>query len=702
MSDVSVSIGYLRVFKTDGVEVLRATGEALLSNGRVLSTLRPEDGLTWNVDTYQSGTIVTLRLVNRSSGSVNVEQLRPLVAERGYADLSLAQLRILQTGWQSWSRAYPPAPFEPNLTSAAPPIRGPALSHRRPDSEVVPWMTILEADDHPSLLLGFCAAHHQLGTLEIIPSGGAGHAIVAATELDGIELAAGAEAVSEPLMIGVGDSGKLLDVYARRAAEQMNARTAREVLTGWCSWYQFYTNVTEADVDRNVQSLVRHRDQLPVHLIQLDDGYQHAVGDWLEVNNKFPSGMRALVERIRDNGFIPGLWLAPFILSAHSHTLADHPDWVVRDEAGQPLTALDNWGSANYALDTTRPDVLEWLDGVIRIVCDDWGFEYLKLDFLYAAAMRGVRHDRRVTAVEAYRRGLEVVRKSAGERYILGCGAPLLASVGLVDGMRVGSDVAAYWGAEGNADGPSLRNATRATLARLWLHGRWWINDPDCAIVRSSETALTPAEVESWTSVIALSGGMVVVGDDVSRLGEANLHLLERLLPPSGVAARALGPIVAFLPEYLHLSVHRGWLDWDIVAIANWSDVARPVVFDPRDFGLAPATRHLFDLWSAEYLGVHADAVDLGELSPHALRLLAVHRDLQRPQVVGSNGHLLGDAMDLADEAWNPQTRTLTVVPSDAAPYARHGDFLVYDPHGPLRRVPFAVADTKPIQLDFR
>src|ERR1051326_194164 len=101
MSDVSVSIGYLRGFKTDGVEGLRATGEALLSNGRVLSTFRPEDGLTWNVDTYQSGTIVTLRLVNRNSGSVNVEQLRPLVAERGYADLSLAQLRI-QIGRASW------------------------------------------------------------------------------------------------------------------------------------------------------------------------------------------------------------------------------------------------------------------------------------------------------------------------------------------------------------------------------------------------------------------------------------------------------------------------------------------------------------------------------------------------------------------------------------------------------------------------
>ncbi len=701
-ANVSISDGYLRAFNAHGVEVLRAAGEALLSDGSVLSTARPDDGLTWDMGAYKSCTLVRLRLVNQTAASVNLEQLRPLVAERGYAGLPLAQLRIQQTGWQSWSRAYPPAPFEPNLTSAAPPIRGPELPHRRPDSEVVPWMTILEADGHASLLLGFCAARHELGTLEIIPSDDAGHALVAATELDGVELAPGAEAVSEPLLIGLGDSEVLLDLYARGAAEQMNARASRDAASGWCSWYQFYTQVTEADVDRNIQILAQRRDQLPLQLIQLDDGYQRAVGDWFELNDKFPGGMRGLVERVRANGFTPGLWLAPFILSAQSHTLAAHPDWVVRDNDGQPLNALDNWGSANYALDTTRPDALEWLDSVIRTVCADWGFEYLKLDFLYAGAMRGVRHDRRATAVEAYRRGLAVLRRSAGERFILGCGAPLLASVGLVDGMRIGSDVAAYWGSEGNADGPSLRNATRATLARLWPNGRWWINDPDCAIVRSTETELTPSEVQAWTSVIALSGGMVLVGDDVSRLDEAGLHLLERLLPPSGVRARALGSLVELMPERLHLHIARPWGDWDVVAVANWSDVPKSASFDPREFGFSGHPLHVFDLWSAEYRGRHMDALDLGTLPPHALRLLSVHRDVHRPRVVGSTGHVLGDAVDLADEAWDPRARTLTVLPSRVGPSARRGDFIVYDPDGPLRRVPFTVADAKPIQLEFR
>ena len=219
------------------------------------------------------------------------------------------------------------------------------------------------------------------------------------------------------------------------------------------------------------------------------------------------------------------------------------------------------------------------------------------------------------------------------QRFILGCGAPLLPSVGLVDGMRIGSDVAAYWGAEGNADGPSLRNATRATLARMWLHGRWWANDPDCVVVRATDTQLSLAEVQGWASVVALSGGMVFVGDDVSRVEPERLALLARLLPPSGQSATALGPLVGLMPERLLLRVERPWATWWIVGIANWSDVPTPVHFNPTEFGLDAAARyHVVDLWTGDDLGLEAGSLELGSLAPHGVRLLSVHADLGRPQ----------------------------------------------------------------------
>ena len=96
---------------------------------------------------------------------------------------------------------------------------------------------------------------------------------------------------------------------------------------------------------------------------------------------------------IHAEGYQAGLWLAPFLMSARSRTFANHPDWLVRDDNGAPLNAIDNWGSANYALDTTHPAAMAWLEDVLHTACDEWGFDYLKLDFLYAAAMRGRRFD---------------------------------------------------------------------------------------------------------------------------------------------------------------------------------------------------------------------------------------------------------------------------------------------------------------------
>ena len=325
----------------------------------------------------------------------------------------------------------------------------------------------------------------------------------------------------------------------------------------------------------------------------------------------------------------------------------------MRDERGEPLNALDNWGAANYALDTTHPEALEWIAQVIRTVCDDWGFEYLKLDFVYAAAMRGQRHDPNLTGVQAYRKGMLRIREVAGDRFLLGCGAPLLPSVGIVDGMRIGSDVAAYWGDEGNSDGPALRNATRATLARGWMHGRWWANDPDCVIVRAADTQLSLAEVEAWAAVVALSGGMLFVGDDVSRVEPERLALLARLIPPSGQAAEVGPPLLNRMPSRLHLRVRRAWGEWSIVGIANWLDVPANATFDPLDFGLDAAC-HVFDLIRGHYLGRCSGSLGLGEIEPHGLRLLSIHPDLGRPQTVGSTGHLLGEAMDLAREVLGP------------------------------------------------
>ena len=72
-----------------------------------------------------------------------------------------------------------------------------------------------------------------------------------------------------------------------------------------------------------------------------------------------------------------------------------------------------------------------------------WGFEMVKLDFLYLAAVEGGRHDAEVTGTEGLRRGLRSLVDGLGDDvYVLACGAPMLPVVGLCHGNRVGHDLA--------------------------------------------------------------------------------------------------------------------------------------------------------------------------------------------------------------------------------------------------------------------
>jgi alpha-galactosidase len=235
---------------------------------------------------------------------------------------------------------------------------------------------------------------------------------------------------------------------------------------------------------------------MPFDVFQLDDGWQSAHGDW-EANKKFPSGMKTIAGKISATGRVPGIWLAPFMVSPHSQVAKIHPDWLLRDEKGDLVHAGITWSGNPLGLDVSHPDVLEWLDQLIRKV-RGWGYSYLKLDFLYIGALIGKRH-KDVPRELAYRNAMRVMREAAGDAYILACGAPVLPSLGLCDGLRVGPDVAPFWLNKpltvwlNNPNDTSTQNAIRTSLHRLWLKPLVNI-DPDVMFFRSKHNALRPHE----------------------------------------------------------------------------------------------------------------------------------------------------------------------------------------------------------------
>jgi alpha-galactosidase len=303
------------------------------------------------------------------------------------------------------------------------------------------------------------------------------------------------------------------DGFARRAG----LGEIRPAPTVWCSWYHYFTKVTEADIVENLEAVGAA--DLPVDVIQIDDGWQAEIGDWLTLSGRFQS-LTDLVSRIRDTGRRAGIWVAPFLVGARSELAREHPDWLIAD-----AYAGHNWNQPLAGLDVTHPGAAGYLREVFGMLRDA-GFDYYKIDFVYAGALDGSRHSG-AGPLEAYREGVRLIREVIGaEAYLLGCGAPILPSVGLVDAMRVSPDVGPnYEPADGDMSQPSQYAATVTTVGRAWQHGRWWVNDPDCLVVRPAIERR-----EDWAQVVERYGGLRASSDRIADLDEWGLTTTRRLL----------------------------------------------------------------------------------------------------------------------------------------------------------------------------
>lgn len=332
------------------------------------------------------------------------------------------------------------------------------------------------------------------------------------------------ESGAAPWFIAYGTDEAVFEAYAGQLASHLG-RGRNRAGNVWCSWYAYYEDITEQQLGKDIEALRG----LPFGVVQVDDGWERMVGDW-EPNDKFPSGMDTLAARIADAGMTPGLWLAPFIALPGSALARNRPELLLRDTAGEPVVAGYNWGTGYYALDVTLPAVRDHLVEVTDRLVHQWGYRYLKLDFINAAAVPGVRADG-TGREEAYREALALIRRTAGDDvYLLGSGAILLPSLGLLDGLRSGPDVAPMW-QNYASDDPSdamARNAVVNTLHRLW-HAPVAEVDPDVVYFRSRLNLLTEDQ-QRWLRDLADICGFRAVSDPAGWLTGDELQAMTEYL----------------------------------------------------------------------------------------------------------------------------------------------------------------------------
>ena len=355
-------------------------------------------------------------------------------------------------------------------------------------------------------------------------------------DVDGLKLTAGQEYEMFDIAIIKGDMDEVMDKYFFDFVGCK--KPAIDHLSGYTSWYNYFQDINEEIILRDLDGLDRASDE--VNIFQVDDGYQQAVGDWLLIDEKkFPHGMKYIADKIHDKGYKAGIWLAPFSAQVSSQLVKDHPDWLLTfNSNGKKMLGCQGWGGA-YTLDIYNPDARAYIKKVFDTVLNDWGFDMVKLDFLYSQCIEP-RNGK--TRGEIMCDGVDLLREVCGDKWILGCGVPIGACMGIFDACRISCDASKNWqftlkgnlsvnalvsSIRINCENPSSQNAIINTVFRNHLDGRAFCNDPDVFFLRDININYTMEQKLLHGKINSVCGNVLFVSDNAGDFDDERIGYLK-------------------------------------------------------------------------------------------------------------------------------------------------------------------------------
>jgi len=456
----------------------------------------------------------------------------------------------------------------------------------------------------------------------------------------------------------------------------MNRRHFPRPPAGWCSWYYYYLSINEEEVMRNTDWLAENLRRFGCEWVQIDDGWQgrgEGYGtnrDWfVTCERDFPRGMKFCADYIRRKGMRPGLWCIPFTQS-NEQMWREKPElFVHREDGGSPGELSEplpyewmpeqerrvDW-AGRYYLDATSPTAQDYLGRLFRMICDEWGYEYVKIDAQGGMAALYEAHrtrlaDPSLNGERAYRLGLGVIKQVMGpKRFLLNC-AHGFSSVGLCEGIRIGADVGLSW--EG------MQPAINSTLQWLFLNTLAFYTDPDVVCVREP---LPLEQARLWASLVGLTGQLLMASDKMYELPEERVELLRRIYPVADIHPMEIYPLdLERRPGIFDVKISKpGVGSWDVVGLFNWGEEPKVLKLTPGRLGLPAGCYVAVDFWRKELLGV-GEVFEM-EVRPQACRVVSIWREEGRPQFVGTSRHITCGADDAVSVSWSDASQVLSGV----------------------------------------
>ncbi len=220
--------------------------------------------------------------------------------------------------------------------------------------------------------------------LERLPEGAGGAAgVLGGGELlepGEMVLAPGAEYSAPWVWFSWSDGG--LDGAARRVHRHLRERPQHPVRPRPLvlnTWEAVYLDHDPA----RLMSLATLAADVGVERFVLDDGWFHGrpgtvrtgLGDWWVDASAWPAGLGELSAHVRGLGMEFGLWFEPEMVNPDSELVRRHPEWVLARPGRWPRTSRHQ-----LALDVARPEVADYLFGLISSLVAEYEIAYLKWD----------------------------------------------------------------------------------------------------------------------------------------------------------------------------------------------------------------------------------------------------------------------------------------------------------------------------------
>ena len=335
------------------------------------------------------------------------------------------------------------------------------------------------------------------------------------------------------LFHAAGDMDSVFDAYA--AALEIPKTLRKEPLSGYTSWYNYFGNISEEILLRDLNGLMRAKGT--VNIFQIDDGYQTATGDWLTVKEDlFPHGMRYISDKIHAEGLLAGIWIAPFAAAKFSRVAKEHPDWLIRNKRGNKELGVSlAWKYGAYTLDMYNPEARAYIKHFFDVILHEWNFDMVKLDFLYAQCITPrLNKTRGQIMCEA----IDFLRECVGDKLFLGCGVPLGPTFGKVDACRISCDVdlsfkEKWYVYQTGREVPSTVSAMNNSIFRRQLNGRIFLNDTDVFHLRNTNLKFTDKQKHLLATVNNLCGSVLFVSDNAGDYSEETLEAAKKYFTPT-------------------------------------------------------------------------------------------------------------------------------------------------------------------------